>query len=145
MNKLIPASILFWFLASCSNPVPVTSTETLPELSSSAPPATPDARNTLQPQETPAHEWRGIPIPPGALAGQEFSEDNAYSFKTNLTASEVQDFYLEAMTQLGWSQPFNTPFDADGGRMTFRKENSSLTITVSFADGVVVVLVLTLA
>ena len=106
----------------------------------------PDIGNMLDPQGTPVQEWRGIPIMPDAVAGQEFSENNTYSFKANVTAKDVQDFYKQKLTDLGWSQPFDVPFDANGGAMVFRKDQSSLAITVIPSEGSVLVwLVLTLA
>ena len=106
----------------------------------------PNAGNILDPQGTPVREWRGIPILPEATLGQEFSEDNAYSFKAKITAENVQDFYGERLAELGWSQPFDDPFDAQGGMLVFRKEAASLAISVtSTDDSVVVLLVLTQA
>lgn len=108
--------------------------------------AMPDIGNILDPQGTPVQEWRGVPIMPQATAGQEFSENNTYSFKANVTAKEVQDFYNQQLTDLGWSQPFEVPFEEEGGLMVFRKEQSSLAITVTSSEGsVVVLLVMTLA
>jgi hypothetical protein len=126
--------------------------ETLEPLSSSTPTlealgsAVPDPVDALDPQGNPAQEWRAIPIMPEAIAGQEFAVNNAYSFKVQASAQDVQAFYDERLTPLGWSQPFDSAFDEDGGTMTFRKEGSSLTITVtSSEDSVVVLLVMAFA
>jgi hypothetical protein len=108
--------------------------------------AMPDFENMLNPQGTPVQEWREIPIMPEATAGQEFSENNTYSFRANVTAKDVQDFYKEKLTELGWSEPFDFPFEAAGGIMVFRKEQSSLQIIVTSSEGsVVVLLVMALA
>lgn len=120
--------------------------ETLQALPSSVPTlqalasALPDFGNMLDPQGTPVQEWRGIPIPPEAIAGQEFSENNTYSFKANVTAKQVQDFYNEKLPALGWNQPFSFPVEAEGGLMVFRKDQSSLAITITSSEGAVVVL-----
>ena len=126
--------------------------ETLQVLPSSIPTlqalgsAVADPVDVLDPQGNPAQEWRGIPIMPEAIAGQEFAVNNAYSFKVQASAQDVQGFYDERLTQLGWSQPFESPFDENGGTMTFRKERSSLAINVTPSeDSMVVLLVLTLA
>jgi hypothetical protein len=169
VKKLITASFLLLTLVACSNvaqltptavptfePLPsVIPTETLQALSSlpSTTPAAetittamPDPGDVLDPRGIPVREWRGIPIMPEAITGQEFGNNNAYSFKTNATAKEVQDFYTERLAELGWSQPLNSPFDANGGTMTFRKAGSSLAVTVaSSEDSFVVLLVMTLA
>ena len=100
----------------------------------------PDFGNMFNPQGAPVQEWRGIPVPPQAVAGQEFSENNTYSFKANATAKEIQDFYNEKMSALGWEQPFNFPIEAEGGLLVFRKEQSSLAITITPSEGTVIVL-----
>ena len=166
MKRLIISSFLLWILVSCSNAVPIAPAasatsealttmipaETLQVLPSSAPTlealdsAVPDPVDILDPQGNPAQEWRGIPIMPEAIAGQEFAVNNAYSFKVQASAQDVQAFYDERLTPLGWSQPFYSSFDEDGGTMTFRKEGSSLTITVtSSEDSAVVLLVMAFA
>ena len=128
----------------------VVSEETLQALPSMAPTlealasSLPDFGNMFDPQGTPVQEWRGIPIPPEAIAGQEFSENNTYSFKANVTAQQIQDFYNEKLATLGWEQPFSFPIEAEGGLMVFRKDQSSLAITITPSEGsVVVLLVLT--
>ena len=106
--------------------------------------ALPDFGNMFNPQGAPVQEWRGIPILPQATAGQEFSENHTYSFKANVTAKEVQDFYNEKLTALGWSQPFSLPIETEGGLMVFRKDQDSLAVTITPSEGsVVVLLVLT--
>ena len=108
--------------------------------------ALPDFGNMFNPQGTPVQDWRGIPILPEATAGQEFSENNTYSFKANVTAKDIQDFYNEKLAALGWSQPFSLPIESEGGLMVFRKDNNSLAITITPSEGsVVVLLVLTQA
>jgi hypothetical protein len=106
--------------------------------------ALPDFGNMLNPQGTPVQEWNGIPIMPQATAGQEFTENNTYSFKAPVTTTEVQDFYTQQLTPLGWNQPFSVPLEAEGGIIVFQKESSVLTITITSSEGSVVV-ILTLA
>jgi len=106
--------------------------------------ALPDFGNMLNPQGTPVQEWNGVPIMPQATAGQEFSENNTYSFKAPVTATEVQDFYTQQLTSLGWNQPFSVPIEAEGGILTFQKDNNTLLITITSSEGSVVV-ILTLA
>jgi len=98
----------------------------------------------LNPQGTPAQEWKDIPIMPQATAGQEFSEKNTYSFKAQVTTKEVQDFYNEKLTALGWNQQVSVPGGGEGGIMVFQKETSILTLTYASSEGSVVV-ILTMA
>lgn len=103
-----------------------------------------DFGNTLDPQGAPVQEWRGIPIMPQATAGEEFSESNTYSFKVNASAQEVQEFYNQELSALGWNQPFEIPLEADGGLLLFEKDGSGLTILiVPSEDSTVVLLTLT--
>jgi hypothetical protein len=103
-----------------------------------------DFGNVLNPQGAPAQEWKGIPIMPQATAGQEFTANNSYSFRASVTIEEVQNFYNEQLTPLGWSQPFNFPSEGNAGIMVFQKEDSTLTITMTASEGSIVV-ILTLA
>ena len=96
--------------------------------------------DVLNPQGTPVQEWNSIPIMPQATAGQEFSANNSYSFKANVTTQEVQDFYNEQLTTLGWDQPFRLPVEAEGGIIVFQKEGSTLTVTITASEGAVVVI-----
>jgi hypothetical protein len=102
--------------------------------------AIPDFQNMFNPQGTPVQEWRGIAVMPQATAGQEFPENNTYSFKANVTVKEVQAFYNEKLVSLGWNQPFEFPMEEAGGIMVFQKENSTLTITITSSEGATVVL-----
>jgi peptidoglycan hydrolase-like protein with peptidoglycan-binding domain len=92
------------------------------------------------PQGTPVQEWRGIPIMSQATVGQEFSDTNTYSFKANVTTTEVQTFYNEKLTGLGWTQPFSIPVEEQGGILTFQKDNNTLLVTITFSGGVSTVL-----
>ena len=103
-----------------------------------------DFGNSLDPQGTPVQEWRGIPIMPQAVAGQEFSASGTYSFRVNATAQEVQAFYNQELTALGWSQPFEFPIEDEGGFLFFEKDSSVLTLFITPSEGSIVVL-LTLA
>lgn len=157
MKKLISISLLFLGLVSCSNAVQTSATldPTAMGLTSTIPTQTLEAlpratatlesvnspmpeQNALDPQGAPVEEWRGIPIMPEAIAGQEAG--SAYSFRANVTPQQVQDFYREQLMALGWSQQGDAVFDANGGQMTFRQEGAGLTITVTPADDSLVIL-----
>ena len=166
MKKTITWSFVLWALVSCSSAVPPTPTERVTSKDVStvtregteqvlpSPVSTlevqdspmPSSGDVLNPQGKPVQEWRGIPIMTEAIAGQEFTVSNAYSFRVAATAQDVQAFYEERLTQLGWSQPFDSSLDENGGTMTFRTEGRSLAITLApSGDFVVVLLVLTVA
>jgi hypothetical protein len=98
--------------------------------------------NIFNPQGTPVQEWKGVPVMPQATAGQEFTQNNAniYSFKVNVTAKDVQDFYNEKLPALGWKSTSGIPSSGEAGIMIFSKDNSNLLITIVSSDNSVVVL-----
>ena len=98
--------------------------------------------NYFDPQGTPLQEWRDVPILPQATAGQEFSDTDTYSFKANATVKEVQEYYKTEMAARGWSQPFDFPLEETGGLMVFDKDDTTLTVTITSAEGTVVVLLM---
>ena len=98
----------------------------------------PDVKAYMNPQGTPVAEWNGVPIMTQASAGQEFNP-TTYSFKAAVTATEVQDFYKENLTALGWSEPFDIPGGSSVAVMIFQKDTGLLTITVTPSVGEVVV------
>lgn len=99
-----------------------------------------DFGNTLDPQGTPVAEWKGVPVMPQAVAGQEFSASNTYSFRVSATGKEIQDFYNRELTALGWSQPVELPIAEDGGFLFYEKDGSVLTIFITPSEGSMVVL-----
>ncbi len=56
----------------------------------------------LPPTETPAtaSEWNGIPIMPGALAGD--GDEEGYVFTIKATPQQIQEYYELEIGKLGW-------------------------------------------
>src|SRR5437867_4149566 len=108
-------------LKALTTQVPIQTLKALPS-------ALPDVEKFFNPQGTPVETWKDIPIMPQATAGQEFN-DSTYSFKINVTAKEVQDFYKDKLAALSWNQTFSLPGETDSAIMVFQKESSFLTIT----------------
>jgi hypothetical protein len=107
-------------LAACATIAPQPTETTLPsatllptETQTSAPtdtvvPATavqasetPDIFAELNPMSTPAKEWNGVPIMPGALAGD--GGETSYYFTTKSTADDIHAFYDEALPKVGYA------------------------------------------
>jgi hypothetical protein len=137
---LIPLETLQALPSAIASVIPEETLNALPSAAPSLEALATNIGNMFDPQGSPAQEWNGIPIMPQATAGQDFSENNSYSFKFTGTTKEVQDFYNAQLTTLGWSQPFSFPVEADGGIMTFQKDTSTLLITIAASEGSVVVL-----
>jgi hypothetical protein len=127
-------------LQALPSALPMETLEALPSVAPTIEALATDFGDFLNPQGTPVQEWKGIPIMPQATAGQEFTERDTYSFKAPVTTKDVQDFYNQKLTDLGWKQPFSVPGGAEGGIMTFQKDNSTLVVTITSSDNSVVVL-----
>jgi hypothetical protein len=54
----------------------------------------------LLPTGKPETEWHGIPIMPGAIAGE--GDDEGYRFTVEAERAEIEDFYNREMEKLGW-------------------------------------------
>ena len=89
--------------------------------------------NYFDPQGTPVAEWNGIPIMSQATAGQEFDANN-YSFKFSGTVKEAVDFYGDALGKAGWSPVVTIPGDEQFATLSYQKDNSFLTVTISNTD-----------
>jgi len=112
-NKLflISSCLAVLLLASCtfaaSEPTPTATftpspTETpLPTATKTLPPPTPteDFLAALAPVGDPASEWNGIPVMPGAIAGE--GDDDGYTFTIQSTAEEIQAFYERELAKQG--------------------------------------------
>ncbi|HEY5731253.1 MAG TPA: hypothetical protein VIS72_14460 [Anaerolineales bacterium] len=97
------------------------------------PSAMPDIGDITDPQDEPLAEWNGIPVMPVATAGAESSD--LYSFKAQATVTEVFDYYKAEMVNLGWTEFFSVPDTGGGALLTFEKEGSTATITITSIDG----------
>lgn len=140
LGTAIPIETLQALPSAIASVIPEETLQALPSAVPSLEALATNIGNMFDPQGSPVTEWNGIPIMPQATAGQEFSENSSYSFKFTGTTKEVQDFYNEQLTALGWSQPFSFPVEAEGGILTFQKENTTLLITITASEGSVVVL-----
>ena len=138
--QAIGSAIPIQTLQALPSVLPMQTLEALPSVAPTIEALATDFGDFLNPQGTPVQEWKGVPIMPQATAGQEFSERNTYSFKAPVTTKEVQDFYNQKLTALGWTQTFSFPGGSDAGLIGFQKDTNTLTITITPSEGSVVVL-----
>lgn len=139
----MPMETLQSLATQISTAVPMETLEALPSLAPSLEAVgsqIPDFGNFFNPEGTPVSEWNGVPVMPQATAGQEFTDSNTYSFKVDATIQEVQDYYNTELEKLGWSSSFTMPGNDTVAVLTYQKENSFLTVTITDIDGSVVVL-----
>lgn len=81
------------------------------------------------PTETPgtASEWNGIPIMPGAVAGD--GDEESYVFTIQATPQEVQEYYELELGKLGWQ--LSAQEDDDASLLLIFINDASATLTVS--------------
>lgn len=98
----------------------------------------------LRPVGVPLLEWKGIPVMPQAIAGQEYL-DGSYSYTVNASMEDVQDFYIQELAPQGWQSPdggFQGKGVASAG--IFEKDGYMIIITIQpdpdHGDGVLVIL-----
>ncbi|HXQ36086.1 MAG TPA: hypothetical protein VN843_18875 [Anaerolineales bacterium] len=126
-------------LQALASQIPAETLQALPSAIPSFEALATEFGNMFNPQGTPVESWNDIPIMPEATSGQEFDE-KTYSFKTDATVQEVQNYYSEQLPGLGWNQTFNVPADANGGVSVYSKGSNILTLTITAMEGSTVVI-----
>ncbi len=106
-----------------STPTPLpTATEIVPTPTSTSVPDLP------MPAGEPLSAWKGIPVMPGAIAGDEINQ--FYAFVIDAPVEDVAAFYEKKLPELGW-QKFATGQGQSGTLMLiFKKASALLTITL---------------
>lgn len=79
----------------------VTATHTPAPTMTASPTATPESAYLPMPEGEPAAEWQGIPVMPGAIAGEDNS--GSYLFTIRASAEEIQAYYEKELRKLGWN------------------------------------------
>ena len=120
-------------LRAIASQIPASTLEALPS-------AMPDVQSMMNPQGTPASEWKGVPVMPQATTGQDFPGSKSYSFKVNATVKEVQDYYNTELAKLGWTASLSMPMGDSASLQSFEKDNSGLTVTTVNVNGSIVVI-----
>jgi hypothetical protein len=142
VKKIVAAALLLLTLSSCADPAQPTPTVVTPI-------PTPAATATRTPPPVPAMEtptaqatsaWNGIPIMPGAIAGE--GDEEGYVFTIRTTPAQVQEYYQLELGRLGWQSVSQE--QGDSSLILLFMNNASATITVSIiskGDQVLVLLV----
>jgi hypothetical protein len=86
------------------------------------------------PSGTPLADWNGIPIMPGALAG-EAVDDSGYQFTTTAEFAEITAFYETELSNLGFELTLNVDETAGYAILEFRKESTSGIVAISPLGG----------
>ena len=72
----------------------------LPTNTPQPPTDTPDVLSALRPVGIPDKEWKGIPIMPGAIAGN--GDNEKYVFTINASLEAIQTYYERELSKSGW-------------------------------------------
>lgn len=141
MKKLIAAHLLLLTLVACASP-----TQPIPavtEVSTRMATVTP-APSPVPPSQTPVGQpsagWNGIPIMPGAIAGE--GDEEGYVFTIKATSRQVQEYYQLELGKLGWQ--LSAQENSGASLMLSYMDSSSATLTISLLsreDEVLVLLV----
>jgi hypothetical protein len=91
-------------------------------------PSSTAAAELPDPVGEPVETWNGIPVMPGALAGED--RGDAYIFIIAGTPDEVADYYVEAMSQAGWTPLGFGTSDNTSVLLIFIKETDTLSISI---------------
>ncbi len=150
-------SILIVALASCSSVLPAPTetpipTETsLPTSTHTPEPTYTPTRTPVPPTETesvpvlpipsgkPVSEWEGIPVMPGAIAGD--GDSGGYSFTVDASVDEIQRFYEKELAKLGWEMFASGQGTTGALLLMFMKDAATLTVSIiPQPDGIMYVL-----
>jgi hypothetical protein len=119
VKLVIAASLLLLTLIACSGTAQPTPTATAaPTRTATTVPTSSPLPPSQTPEAPPISEWHGIPIMPGAIAGE--GDEEGYVFTIKATPQEVQEYYQRELGKLGWR--------------LFAQENSGSSLTLSFMD-----------
>ncbi|MEJ5225295.1 MAG: hypothetical protein WHV44_12630 [Anaerolineales bacterium] len=106
-----------------------------------------DLANMFDPKGEPVAEWKGIPVMPQAVAGQEFPDIFSYSYRAPVKVEEVTKFYEDSLTPKGWTSMFSMPPSGESVVLIYTgDQGAALTITVTpslDSNGLIIILQLT--
>jgi hypothetical protein len=85
--------------------------------------------NPFDPQSPPLAEWKGIPVMPQAIVGEE--SGGVYVYKVTVTATEVEDYYAAQLSSLGWKTEFSIPATSGIAIFMYSKDSQILSISVT--------------
>jgi hypothetical protein len=95
------------------------------------------------PNGTPAAEWAGLPIMPGAIAGEV--SNGGYTFTIKTSPSAVEAFYESKLPKLGWNLLGTGKGETGALLLIFTRGSGTLTVgIIPQANGLIYVMFVTL-
>jgi hypothetical protein len=144
VKTLMVASLVALTLVACSSTVPPTTISSPPAVTSTSilvPTLIPTSA-PVPPTETPEAQltsaWNGIPIMPGAVAGE--GDEEGYVFTTRATPQQVQQYYQLELEKLGWQELAQEAGDLSTVLTFMNTASATLTISILSKDDKVLVL-----
>lgn len=110
------------------SPAPTATVTQTPTSTALPPTETPDVISALVPAGEPESEWNGIPIMPGAIAGD--GDAGAYRFTIKASRDEIQAYYESGLRKLGWSLLAAGEGEAGAVIMIFMREGETLSVSL---------------
>jgi hypothetical protein len=86
------------------------------------------------PSGTPIAEWEGIPIMPGAIAGEV--SDGSYQFTSTASSDEIISFYQTELSKLGFELELTTDESAGYTVLSFSKEGITGLVAIVSLGGI---------
>ena len=124
---------------STSTPQP-TITPTIKPSDTPIPPTnTSSALALSMPSGKPVSTWEGIPVMPTAIAGD--GDSKGYSFTVKAPIDDVQNFYKNEMTKLGWNVFASGQGTTNAILLMFMKGANLVTVSIiPLSDGLIYVM-----
>jgi hypothetical protein len=85
------------------------------------------------PSGTPLAEWNGIPVMPGAIAGEAL--ENGYQFTTAADLDEIKNFYETELSNLGFDLETTVDQSAGYAVLSFRKGDMNGMVVIAPLGG----------
>lgn len=100
------------------------------------PESTSPTEGITMPSAVPVAEWEGIPIMPGAIAGEELAGGEGYQFSIQSSVDEITTYYETELAALGYE--VSTAVDESAGytMLSFRSGGTSGVVVIASLGGI---------
>lgn len=110
------------------SPVPTATVTEAPTSTTILPTDTPDVISGLIPVGEPVSDWNGIPIMPGAIAGE--GDAGGYRFTIHANSAEIQAYYESELRKLGWTLLGSGQGETGAVIMIFTGNDGTLSVSI---------------
>jgi len=122
------------------SPIPTVTASMMPAPTDTAIPTEPaNVIAGLVPVGEPESEWNGIPIMPGAIAGD--GDTGAYRSMIKASQDEIQEYYERELRKLGWSLLATGQGDTGVVILIFTGDSGTLSVSLIEHDDEYIVMI----